>query len=245
MNIAKRAIYRAGAALGYHIGLRPPTADSLMGHLALLFDHLEINCVLDVGACRGEFAQRLRAQGFSGRIVSWEPVAENLRILRAQSEADRQWIVHDYALGSTETLQEMQLTNQSSLHSFLRANDYGQIHFGSQLEVTEVRPVPVRRLDQVLDQCLSGLERPRVFLKTDTQGYDLQVIQGARHCLDRVLCLQCEAAVHPIYQGVPDYVELIGELRELGFELSGLFPVTIDRRMWLVEIDCVMVKRDL
>lgn len=245
MNIAKRLIYRAGAALGYHVGLRPPAADSLMGHLALLFEHLEINCVLDVGACRGEFAQRLRAKGFSGRIVSWEPVAENFRILQAQSDADSQWFVYDYALGAAETQQAMQLTNQSSLHSFLRANDYGQIHFGRQLEVTGVRQVPVRRLDQVFDQCLDGLGRPRVFLKTDTQGYDLQVIQGARACLDRILCLQCEAAVQPIYRDAPLYMDLIGELRDQGFELSGMFPVTIDRRMWLVEFDCVMVRRDL
>jgi hypothetical protein len=38
------------------------------------------------------------------------------------------------------------------------------------------------------------------------------------------------------------HTEAIAGLERLGFELSGLFPVTHDRRMRAVEFDCLMVR---
>lgn len=82
MNVVKRAIYSAAGALGYHVGLRPPTADTLQGHLATLFDRLAFNCVIDVGAHQGGFGHLIRDLGYTGRIVSFEPVPSNLRDCR-------------------------------------------------------------------------------------------------------------------------------------------------------------------
>jgi hypothetical protein len=42
------------------------------------------------------------------------------------------------------------------------------------------------------------------------------------------LALQTEVAVHPIYEGVPTYLEAISHLNTLGFDLTGLFPVARD-----------------
>jgi hypothetical protein len=38
--------------------------------------------------------------------------------------------------------------------------------------------VIVHRLDSFVDEITDGLEQPHVFLKTDTQGYDLEVLKG-------------------------------------------------------------------
>jgi hypothetical protein len=52
----------------------------------------------------------------------------------------------------------------------------------------------------------------RVFLKTDTQGYDLKVLAGARRTLDRTIGIQIELSVVAIYEGMPSYVEAIAML---------------------------------
>ena len=43
----------------------------------------EINCVIDVGGNRGHFGERLRALGYRGRIVSFEPSPSTLPVITA------------------------------------------------------------------------------------------------------------------------------------------------------------------
>ena len=47
--------------------------------------------------------------------------------------------------------------------------------------------------------------------------------------------------MHPIYKGVPTYLEAISHLNTLGFDLTGLFPVARDEHLRVVEFDCVTV----
>jgi hypothetical protein len=54
-----------------------------------LFDTLAINCVIDVGAYHGEYGQLLRAIGYKGRIVSFEPVKSSYDILSKRAAGDK------------------------------------------------------------------------------------------------------------------------------------------------------------
>jgi hypothetical protein len=77
----------------------------------------------------------------------------------------------------------------------------------------------------------------------DTQGWDLEVLAGAERTLDRVVALQSEVSVRPIYDGMPGLTESLQTFEERGFLLSGLFPVNVDRDFAAVEFDCVAVRR--
>jgi hypothetical protein len=56
--------------------------------------------------------------------------------------------------------------------------------------------------------------------------------------------LVAELPVVPIYEGMPSLVEGLGQLEDLGFEVTGMFPVTRDRdRLGAVEFDCVLRAR--
>ena len=81
-----------------------------------------------------------------------------------------------------------------------------------------------------------------MYLKVDAQGWDLEVVEGARGCLDRIAALQVEVAVKQLYDDNPTYVEALPYLERLGFELVGAYPVERDNLMRVIELDCVMVR---
>ena len=125
-------------------------------------------------------------------------------------------------------------------------SDYGRDAFPDKLAVTGTETIAIRRLADVLDDCLGGIWEPRLFLKMDTQGYDLAVVDGAEAILHRVLGLQSEMAVTPIYHDMRTTMSnAVPELQKRGFGLTGLFPVTYDRRdqLSIVELDCVMIRQ--
>ena len=100
-------------------------------------------------------------------------------------------------------------------------------------------------LDDLLPAIAVELGVRRPFLKLDTQGYDLSVIQGADQSLRSIAVLQVELSVIPIYEGMPTYLETIASLNALGFSLSNLFPVAMDSEGRLIEFDCVMIRPEM
>ncbi|MBB5786229.1 FkbM family methyltransferase [Jiangella mangrovi] len=212
-------------------------------HLSRLFAHLDITVVLDVGARHGEFGRQLRRNGYRGWIVSFEPVAENREVLTRVARGDDKWRVLPVALGTSDTTSRINVARNTSLSSLRSASEYGQRDFGDVIETARIEQVQVRRLDHLWDRVLAGIDAPRVYLKLRTQGWDLEVLTGTGEKLREVLALQTEAAVQPTYDGMPTHLETLRALEAAGFTVSGMFPVTFDPRLALVEYDCVAVRR--
>src|SRR5690242_4817270 len=85
------------------IGRRGSAAKRAARQLMQGFDRFGIDFVFDVGANRGQFAQQIRAAGFSGRIVSFEPLSDAHEKLRQAATRDVLWSVHDRcALGDSD-----------------------------------------------------------------------------------------------------------------------------------------------
>jgi FkbM family methyltransferase len=222
--------------------IEDPSKDSLAAHIATVLTRLQINCVLDVGANRGQTGRLLRRLGYYGRIVSFEPVSRNFEVLAQQCMADPDWRCHQLALGARDGEQIINLARHSVFDSFLSPTEYSIKQFGGDSEVTNSETVTVQRLETVIDSCVDGLATPRIFLKIDTQGYDLQVLEGAGRALACTVCLQVELSVKPVYEGMINYLDAIPRINALGFEITGLFPVNRDALLRVVEFDCVAVR---
>ena len=235
----KTAIKSALHQIGYDL-VKVPHPESHGRELLELIDRQQINCVLDVGARHGEFALWLRQIGYSGHICSFEPVAENFQKLSQSMHTDADWTGFNFALGETGGEQTINVTAGSAMSSFLQPNAFAKQEFNEDSEVVQGEVVKVTPLREVMDQILARIEQPRCLLKLDTQGYDLEVIRGAKSCLESVRALQSEVSIKPIYESMPDYAEAIAEYQSLGFELVGLHPVKRDRAGAVIEFDCVM-----
>ncbi len=216
-----------------------PGGERLEKHLQRLFALLAINCVVDVGANRGQYGRFLRQLGFNGRIISFEPVPGDYAVLRETAVSDPNWQTHPLALGEQTTTQQMNVTSDSLFNSFLQPNEF---IMGQGLRVDQTAKVPVRRLDELLPSLVADMAEPHIYLKVDTQGYDLHVFAGAAGILPQVLALQTEVSARPVYEDMPDYLESIRHLNGLGYEITGLFPIARDNALRVIEFDCVMVR---
>jgi FkbM family methyltransferase len=216
-------------------------------HLRAVIARYDVDVVVDVGANLGQFHDTVRNEvAFTGPIVSFEPVADFRSKLKARRHTDPDWHVEPFALGSTNESADIHVMESPGLSS-LKEPDLAAMRSllpaPERAKVATMETIEVRRLDDIAKRhpALSGARR--ALLKTDTQGFDLEVIRGAGAFLTRTVALQIELSVLPVYANVPCYQEVIDELRGMGFDLSGLFPVTLDRDLRVIEFDGVFVRR--
>lgn len=208
-----------------------------------ILERLSINCVLDVGANRGQFGTILRQLGYRGWIVSFEPVRANLETLQAVAAAAEPWRVLPYALGANDGCSKINVTQQTEFSSFLVPRQESQVSFpGNHVSGTE--EVEVRRLDSVFDACMVGIPSPRIYVKLDTQGFDLEVARGAEATLNKVLALQTEIGFRPIYNGMTGFQDSISYFQARGFDVVDFVPISNDPDdLCAVEMDCVMARK--
>lgn len=232
---ANSAVKRA-LAFGGISAYRGPNPLSQERHLIELFTRYQVDGVIDVGANRGQYGRRLRDAGYEGPLLSFEPVPEAFAELAATSQHDPSWEARNLAVADEPGTLSMNVAASSSVSSFLTPTaDYTAIYSGMN----------VQRQEQVSVVALDTTEIPfqRPFLKTDTQGFDLRVLEGARQLLsDRVVGAQVELSVIPIYERMPDFLEVIARMRDLGFTLTGMFSVETDNKMRVYEFDGVFVR---
>jgi len=210
-------------------------------HVLAVLRHYRANCVLDVGANKGQYARKLRAAGYGGWIVSFEPVAADFAVLAERAEQDPRWTVHQLALGREDGSLEMNVV-PGTLSSLLPPTTFGAERY-TQLQDLSTQTVRVRRLDDAWDEVTGHVPDCRPYLKMDTQGFDLEVFGGLGARVEELVGMQSEVALLKIYEGMPTMTEALDVYGAAGFEVSAMFPVSRERRTGRVlEFDCFMVR---
>ncbi|MDA0182854.1 FkbM family methyltransferase [Solirubrobacter phytolaccae] len=244
--LLQRALKRAGYTLYRDAprDLANPLGVELAAHSALLravLQRADVNLVLDVGAHRGGYRDLLRASGYDGEIVSFEPVGASFAALQARAADDPAWRVQHLALGREAGEATLNVARESNFTSFLEPNAFSVERFGGSA-VDHHETVEVARLDAVFERAAAHVPAPRALLKTDTQGWDLEVIEGAAGVLEHVVALQAELSVRPIYEDSTSWLEVLARLGELGFRPAQLTSVGRDDALGLLELDCLLVR---
>jgi len=207
-----------------------------------IFAEREIDLLLDVGANCGQFATEIRSF-YKGEILSFEPVSTAFDQLEEKAAGDARWKCFRLALGSKAETGFIRVAQGTNLSSFLEPTPFCQ-RFGDEARTVREEQVVIRRLDEFLDEAFSDLEHRRIFLKVDTQGFDMEVIKGLGKHVRDISALQLEVSVLPIYEEMPHWTESIALCERAGFSISGMFPVMMDC-LRVIEFDCVMVRDEV
>ncbi len=250
----KRSMKRIASRFHYVIVIVPPKGAAQMrsalsseralgNHLRRLLRELSVDCVLDVGANRGQYRAFLRdTVGYEGWIVSFEPLQQNVKILREEAKNDPRWIVYEFALGKQNGYLDINVMRSDEFSSFLTPDTSLVDDFRELNVVDRKESVEIKRLDEVVPGLRASKQIRNIYLKMDTQGFDLEVIEGAGAELTDICAVQTELSVRPIYAEMPNYREVLCLLESLGFAISGMYSVSLDPAMRVIEFDCVLVK---
>jgi FkbM family methyltransferase len=229
-TLVRRFLDRRGYTLVTH-----ESADerALFIHLRDLFARLRPDLVVDIGAHKGRYGTQLREEaGYRGRMISFEPVRRNAEI--AKTRTDDLWQVRMEGVGRTPGTLDMHVhEGDGQMSSFLS--------WGTERASTSViESMPVTTLDLAVPK-----DARRIFLKVDTQGYELEVLAG---CSDfsRIVAMQLEVAFVRLYENQPRFEDVLAHVRGLGYDMAAIYRTNRLRYPTsLVDADAVFVRRDL
>jgi FkbM family methyltransferase len=213
-------------------------------HLRACLSEHRVNLVLDVGANIGQYAKRLRGRtGYRGRIVSFEPMLAAHSALCEAARRDPLWeVAARAAIGAeqgTVTLNVAHNLLSSSLLPMLASH----VNAAPESSYSGTESVPLMPLDVLARQYLR--EDSTVFLKIDTQGYENQVLEGARATLRRAVGVQLELSLVPLYADQQLMPEMIAKMTDSRFDLWGIWPAFADAATGRVlQVDAVFFRKD-
>ena len=186
-----------------------------------LIEGNNIETILDVGANVGQYAKEMRRLGFKGKIISFEPIANVFKVLEKEQSIDPDWSIHNMALGHKNEETQINISNASASSSLL---EMLPSHFEAAptTKYVETESITVRTLDSVFPEICKPNES--IYLKIDVQGFEKNVIDGAKESLKKIKGIQMELSIVQLYSNELTYIEMIQYLEEKGFYLHSLEP---------------------
>lgn len=212
-------------------------------HRRRLFDTLGLDLVLDVGANIGQFGTKLRREvGYSGRIVSFEPMALAFSALVRRAAGDPLWEARNHALGDREGEAEIHVAGNSYSSSLLpMLPAHLEAEPGSRYVASET--IRVKRLDDLFEELRGGSKA--VLLKLDVQGFEKQVLDGAAASLPHIVAVQMEMALVPLYAGEILFRDHWARMEALGYRLVSVEPAFNDPRTGrLLQVDGIFTRTE-
>jgi len=217
-----RSVRKAFAKLGYRI---TRAQDGIGGDA--FFDMAGLvssdsPTIFDVGANVGQTIERVRSIFPKAQIHSFEPsptTFEKLKKNAAHLSGVHTW---NCALGSSSGQMPLLENKMSEWTSFLPLGEFG---WGSVDKTTQVRMA-------TLDEFCEEHSIPHVdILKSDTQGYDLEVLKGGEETFRKggVGIVYCEIIFSDMYKNIPSFGKLYDFLIDRDFRLVSFYDVTYEK----------------
>ncbi len=181
-----------------------------------------IDLVFDIGANEGQFSSAIRDFGYSGQILSFEPLSNAYSRLLSKSERDSLWNVYERcAIGDKDGEVAINVSNYSVSSSILPIS---QLHLNAEPRSRTIgtEKVNLFRIDSIASPYLKSSRNP--FLKIDTQGFEWQVLEGCENSLSSFRGILCELSLVPLYEGQYLWKDLLKRIENHGFTVWAIQP---------------------
>ena len=226
LHIVERQAVASRRWRRHHRLQHTPAAHLKEGHIGSL-ELLELlkdeppKVIYDIGANRGTWTCLAKAIFPAAQVEAFEPLAMHFEEFQTRTQAVAGVRLHRVALGAAAAKLEMDVMDFSDASSFLPATAATRAEF--DLHSIRHENLVVFPLDPFRAQ--HQLPAPDL-VKLDVQGYEKKILTGAGARLDQVLGVQLELSLQRLYEGQPDWVEMVQFLQQKGFTLWKMEPGT-------------------
>jgi FkbM family methyltransferase len=180
-----------------------------------------LGLVVDVGTNLGQWISAFMIFAKVDRIEAFEPNPEVFEALTAHFGNRPGTRLHQLAAGAEHTTVNLNITRGSGLASILIPSETMRAQYTlAMTEVIKQVPVKVTPLDEVIPYDVTV-----DLMKVDVQGFEHEVLRGARQTLKRTRALLIETNFASHYVGDGSFGSLYAQMTgEMGFDFWDVSP---------------------
>lgn len=205
-------------------------SDLIVRKIAPIYKDLPLSFV-DVGCSGGIDKEWLEFPGGNISIVGIDPVQEEVdRLCEGENRSNLAYHSFFIGNGNTDSLDQANLIKEKFFESFSLhlANEHGQIEdFAGNLQLESVDRSSTEKvtLDEFCGRFLNG---QCDFVKIDTDGYDIDVLNSGGSCLGNALGIQAEMVFpHFGVSNCNSFSRIDNYLQSMGFVLVKMSPLSL------------------
>lgn len=224
----KRALRGAIEAQGYYVRSTSQFGLSLGEDLRRLLRGREQLRIIDVGANSGQWLSSIKQTFPEAEVLSYEPDARAFVLLQETARSLRGVECVQSALGHEPGAMTFFRNADSVTSSLLQpAAQEKALPYAEKLAPLDAVQVEVRTLsDEMRTRSIERVD----LLKTDCQGFDLRVLEGAVREIEegRIQLIATEALFQLEYERQAWFHEIMAWLTARGFALIGIYDILHD-----------------
>lgn len=209
--------------LGYEKIRHPHRKHYPLDTLRQLAGNAPVRTILDIGANEGQTVKKLLQKFPEATIYCFEPIPETYAQLSHTYQTHPKVQCASLAMGNAignATFHINRGSQTSSLHA--PSDQAARWVPEGKIEIAQSIEVETSTVDAFCkENSISSID----ILKSDTQGHDLAVLQGAQRMLDegRIRLVLIEVNIVQMYEGQAAFHEISAFLKSFGFRLFDLF----------------------
>ena len=180
--------------------------------------------ILDVGANRGQSIKFFKSEFPDSIIHSFEASPTTFEELKKNSAMKNEVYLWNYALGAAKGKQQFFENTYAEMSSFF---DLGELGWG---KVKNKTWIDVETIDNFCS--MYDIEYVDI-LKSDTQGFELQILHGAESMMDRnkIGLIYLEIIFSNMYYNLPPYYEIFEFLFKKKFHLIAFYDMYYQKNL--------------
>jgi len=156
--------------------------------ISLYAKKLGCDTLIDVGSHKGEFLSSFLKTNIFKKFYCFEPQKKIFKNLKKKFKNNKKIKLYNYSLGEDESRKKIYLSNLTSLSTMSKINQNSDWHkiknfiVGDKNRLNLYEKVNQKKLDTVFKK----ISLKNSFLKIDVEGYEINVLYGAKSKIKQI-----------------------------------------------------------